>query len=157
MKIRKSSQAILLNPEDKIFLFKFEFAMLSGCNTLWVTPGGGVEDGESFQQALSREIYEELGIEIKGNFKWIYYRNKPFTTKSGEEFISEERYYLVKIGYSNINFENMDYFEQRLTKDWKWWTVEEIMHSSETFFSDNLGEKLIKLINGCIPDEPIEI
>lgn len=145
-----------MNPEDKIFLFKFEFAMLSECNTLWVTLGG-VEDGESFEQALSREIYEELGIEIKGDFKWVYYKNMPFTTKSGEEFISEERYYLVKNEYSNINFENMDYLEQRLTKGWKWWTVEEIMHSSETFFSDNLGEKLAKLINGCILDEPVEI
>ena len=28
----------------------------------YVTPGGGVEDGESIPQAAEREIYEELGI-----------------------------------------------------------------------------------------------
>lgn len=157
MKVRKSSRAILLDSEDRIFLFKFEFAMLSEHNTLWVTPGGGVEDGENFEQALSREIYEELGFEIKGDFKWLYYRNKPFTTKSGQTFISEERYYLIKVDNFNINFENMTYNEQNHTKDWKWWTIEEIMGFSETFFADNLGERLTEVINGSIPDKPLEI
>lgn len=157
MKLRKSSRAILLNQENKIFLFKFEFAMLSEHKTLWVTPGGGTENGENFEQALSREMREELGLKIKGGFKWIYYRNKPFKTKSGEEFVSEERYYLVKIEHSNVNFENMTHIEQKLTKEWKWWSIEDIMNSSDTFFTDNLAEKLSKIIAGCIPDKPIEI
>lgn len=157
MKVRKSSRAILLNPENKIFLFKFEFVMLSEHKTLWVTPGGGVKGGENFEQALSREMYEELGLEISGNHKWIYYRNKPFTTKSGEKFISEERYYLIKTNHSNMNFKNMTHIEKKLTKDWKWWSVEEIMNSSDSFFADNLGEELLKIISGCIPEEPVEI
>lgn len=157
MKIRKSSRAILLNPENELFLFKFEFAMLSEHKTLWVTPGGGVESNESFEQALYREVYEEMGIELKGGYKWIYYRNKPFTTKSGEEFISEERYYLVKIQHSNISLNNMTQTEKKLTREWKWWSVEEIQNSSEGFFIGNLDKELDKIINGDIPEEPIEI
>lgn len=157
MRVRKSSRAVLLNPENKLFLFEFEFSMLSGHKTIWVTPGGEVEKNETFEDALHREIYEELGIELTGNYKWIYYRNRPFMTKSGEEFLSVERYYLVRIPHTKISFKNMTRIEKKLTKEWKWWPIEEIQSSSEVFFVDNLYEELDKIINGNIPEKPVEI
>lgn len=33
--------------------------------TYWVIPGGGTKEGETCEEALKREIKEELGVEVK--------------------------------------------------------------------------------------------
>lgn len=40
----------------------------------WGTPGGGLEPGESFEQAARRELWEETGIQIEavGPCVWHY-------------------------------------------------------------------------------------
>ncbi|MCQ2816380.1 MAG: NUDIX domain-containing protein [archaeon] len=39
----------------------------------WVLPGGRLDEGENFEEALLREIYEETGILIQKGFNSYYY------------------------------------------------------------------------------------
>jgi ADP-ribose pyrophosphatase YjhB (NUDIX family) len=53
-------RAVVLDRENRIFLVKHTY--VSG----WHLPGGGVEPGETFRDALRRELAEEGGIELTG-------------------------------------------------------------------------------------------
>lgn len=61
MKLVLVSAAALVDPDGRILLARRpEGAFLGG---LWEFPGGKVEDGESPEAALVRELREELGID----------------------------------------------------------------------------------------------
>jgi 8-oxo-dGTP pyrophosphatase MutT (NUDIX family) len=154
---RKSSRAILLNEKEEVFLFKFEFASLSEHKTLWVTPGGGLEYEESFEEGLARELFEELGIVIGFPCKYIFYRNKPFETNNGEIFMSEERYYLVRVNTEVISFENMTNNEKKHTKSWRWWSLKDLEVSEDTFFADDLAEKIGLVLESETENYPLPI
>ena len=56
-------RAVVLDPDNRIFLVKHTY--VSG----WYLPGGGVEVGQSFRDALDRELMEEGLIEVTGEPK----------------------------------------------------------------------------------------
>jgi 8-oxo-dGTP pyrophosphatase MutT (NUDIX family) len=54
-------RAVVLDRDNRVFLVRHSY--VAG----WHLPGGGVETGESFGEALRRELVEEGRIELSGN------------------------------------------------------------------------------------------
>jgi 8-oxo-dGTP pyrophosphatase MutT (NUDIX family) len=157
MFIQKSSRAIILNKNNEIFLFKYNLDYFADGNVVWITPGGGLEEGESFDMALKRELYEELGIQYSQNCKQIYYRNPVYSLKNGEKVQCEERFFLIYLDVEKFKYNNWTESEQKRMQCGKWWSVEEIIQSDDEFFSRDIIVIMNNLTLGKIPHVPYEI
>ena len=75
----------------------------------------------------------------------------------GKKVRSEERFYLVRLDKAEFSYTGWTESENRRMTAGKWWSVEEIRLSEETFFSEDILEIIEMLSRGEIPKEPIEI
>jgi ADP-ribose pyrophosphatase YjhB (NUDIX family) len=71
MKIRIAVRGIIVH-DGKLFCLRLKPYNRKTREYYWCTPGGGMDNGESILDALSREMIEETGIEpVIGNLLYI--------------------------------------------------------------------------------------
>lgn len=139
------AKALIINSKDEIL-----FACAD--NTYFLI-GGRVEDGESFDEALVREIKEETGVDIKLEerepFITITYMNK-YYPNDGINTKTLANYYLIKQDIKP----NID--EIMLTEEEKSWNFElKFVHKDEVL--KRLGESLKKCKNKNAVKDTIEV
>lgn len=61
---REIVATLLISKDNKILMGKKDPQLGGVYSDCWHIPGGGVEDHESFEEALHREVLEEVGIDI---------------------------------------------------------------------------------------------
>lgn len=91
------------------FIFSNDSHVLLGKNVkggvyedLWVVPGGGIDEGESKEEAARRELLEEVGIDIAtGTVEEIDYPQTGTTEKTlrdtGERVLVDMTFYNFKV------------------------------------------------------------
>jgi double-stranded uracil-DNA glycosylase len=57
---RVAVRALVIDDDDRVLLVQYRRPV--GDETWWGTPGGGVDPGETDEQALARELREEIGL-----------------------------------------------------------------------------------------------
>ena len=65
MEKRVSARAIIVNDNEVLTMFRRKKKDDGSFKEYYVMPGGGVEDGESLEQTVIRELKEEYNVDIK--------------------------------------------------------------------------------------------
>jgi double-stranded uracil-DNA glycosylase len=56
--LRQAVRAAILDPDDRVLLVRFDWPD----KQVWAPPGGGIDEGETPDQAIARELAEECGL-----------------------------------------------------------------------------------------------
>lgn len=136
---RPSARLLVVGPDGRILLFRFAHSKgpLAGQSS-WATPGGGVEPGETFEQAALRELMEETGIQVEGVGAAVAAREVEMQLPNGELVIADERYFLVEVRDHALAREGWTAEERDFLAEHRWWSAEELEATGEQIWPRDL-------------------
>ena len=140
MRSRPSARILVLDPSGRVLLFRFvhKDGALAG-RDYWATPGGGVEDGETFEQAAIRELGEETGILVKDMGAEVGQREFVLQLTDGERVMADERFFLVTLeNIPSISRDRWTDLEAETMAEHKWWSCDELLQTSATVWPEGL-------------------
>ena len=139
---RRAARALLI-ADGSVLLIK-------GCDPArpepgdwWLTPGGGIEDDESIEAAIVREILEETGLHLTAE------RLGPVVATRTAEFEFDNRsfrqtesFFAIEVETFAPHAEGWDSIEQRALLAHRWWTLEELRTTEEQLYPREIADLL---------------
>jgi 8-oxo-dGTP pyrophosphatase MutT (NUDIX family) len=167
--LRPGARVILIDAADRVLLINHRVADGPDRDveavgedpdvaSVWATPGGGLEAGETPEQAAIRELREEVGLHLAqiGPCVWLRRHLLPW---QGQVYDLRERYFVCRIESHEVaGHVNEDDVERDWVLGHRWWSLEEIATAErEVFVPRDLADLLPPLLQGEYPHEPFEV
>ena len=156
--VRRAARVLVVDRNDRILLIHTQLEPGRG-RKIWLTPGGGLNDGESAEQGARRELWEETGLET-GDLHTVWDRRHIFRWR-GHDYDARERYFFTHFEAKGAELkpesQALEEYESQQLLGFRWWAAEAIQASDEVFVPERLGELLPPLLRGELPPKPIEV
>lgn len=137
MKFRKAARIIAINSEGRVLLF--QHARANG-ELFWATPGGGVEEGETFETAAVREAAEELGVDhIDLKALWDYTNLFQWLDN---QIHQQERYFLTHFDQVELSEHVRSFHALERIQQVRWWSIAELEQTRDLVFPEDLSRRL---------------
>lgn len=146
---RVGGRLLLVDDSSRVLLIH---ERLEDGSTHWLTPGGGVEDGEDPRDAAVREALEEAGIPIAlpADAQPVL-RTRRLWSWAGVQYDQVDHFYLARVPDGTAARPGrLTAVEQQTLIEMRWWTLPELAATRETLLPADLADVLAALLAGAV-------
>jgi 8-oxo-dGTP pyrophosphatase MutT (NUDIX family) len=147
---------VVLDPSDRVLLINAsDPARRSGAGW-WEVPGGGMDPGETSEQTVRRELWEEAGIRDAEVGPCIWVQSVEFTF-GGWRFEQDEYVHVARCDGTASGPMGLEALEALAFGEQRWWSLDQALELRPRTIPYRMLEFLPDVLSGRSFAEPIDI
>lgn len=140
MPTRRAARLLVLDEDDALLLIEGLDPAAPDAGSWWFTPGGGLEEGEGFDEAARRELLEETGA-LAGPLVEVGEEQTVDFDLDALRFVQTERFFALRLARFDVVATELSDLERRSNLGSRWWTRDEFDGEQPVAFPADLRER----------------
>ena len=147
---RAAARVLLLDAQERVLLFRGVDPDEPERGTWWITPGGGLDPGETAAQGAARELFEETGLRLDPAAlgEPVHARTAEFVF-AGQAYRQSEDFFLLRVDAHEVDTAGFEELEVAAMLEHRWWTPDELRGTTAVVFPAELADVLARAAGGA--------
>ncbi|MCW2713113.1 MAG: MutT/nudix-family hydrolase [Frankiales bacterium] len=147
---RRAARVLLVDNEHRVLLLQGGDPDEPDRGQWWITPGGGIEPGESPPQAAARELDEETGLRVPASeLGHVVHERVTEFRFAGRDYRQSEDYFLLRVPAHEVDPDRPGAVADPGITGHRWWTLPALERTSEVVFPRDLRDVLGRVLGAA--------
>ena len=145
---RLTSRILLLDRDNRVLLFLTKAPDTSGV-ARWLTPGGGVDAGETHHEAALRELEEETGLVLESVGEPVWSHDFVVEWDAADHDTGHAEFYTATVDAFEPSDAHWTDDERVDVLAHRWWTLSELIATDEAYEPAELVNLVRRQLPSC--------